>query len=131
MGKVLILFALLLLSTFYHSGYTSPVRAKIQKETKLVNRNIRELTQIIRPQFEELENRSFTLFRPVCYYAGSPWTEFQRWGNFYWIKVVHDEGIVHIKVRYILYSIRGNHFAEASIVEYRPAISLEEELPVF
>ena len=124
-------FAVLFISVLHYSLCMSPIRTRIQKETKLANEKIRALTQLIQAQFEELENRNFTFFRPVCYYAGSPWTQFHRWGNFYWIKVVHEDGIVHIKVRYTVHSIRGNHFADASIVEYRPANTLEEELPLF
>ena len=124
-------FIISLLAIVLYLGSTSPVRNSIQNETKPANKVIRKLTRIIRPQFEEMQGKNVTVFTPVCYYAGLPWTHIQRWGIFYWIKVIHDDGIAHIKVRHCEYAIENNFFADISIVDFRQASSLEEDLPIF
>ena len=112
----------LILILISHSVTSSLARSVIMSgQTVEADQHIVGIMRHIKPQIERNERTTFTVFGPLAYQG-----QYQVYtGDLtYWVKVVYDEGFMHVKVQTPQNLI-------PQLLEYRKGRTFEEMLPGF
>ena len=112
-----------------HSNLPILIAVYPHKQLLKVKRDLHifEITKLIKPQVEMKEGTRFETFEALSYTCKDMWSPN---GNEMimdiWIKVLYDEGVMHVKVQDVLYQEGG---MKTSLIQYETDKWALEPLP--